>query len=382
MNEKQKYSSGHFVRAQAGTDFEYKYFLPSLLPERLDFTDPNLILLLEDATQKLGELNAYSLLVPDIDYFIKMHEVKEATESSRIEGTRTNVEEAMLAEDDVAPERRDDWREVQNYVKAMNYAIERMNDLPLATRLIKETHAVLLAGVRGEHRSPGEVRRSQNWIGGETIRDARFVPPIHTEVERYLDNLDHYWNDRALTTPILIKAAISHYQFETVHPFLDGNGRLGRLIIVLYLISKNKLSRPILYLSDYFSKHRQGYYEALDAVRYGGDLEHWLKFFLVAVSETATLSCETLQRIIGLRERDRQKIVRFGKRIKNNTKLLNSLYHQPVTSIPEVAVLLEATRQTASQTVKDLIELGILVPKGGATRGRSFVYQEYIDLFE
>lgn len=376
-----QYNQGKFIRSQANTDFEYKYFMPSLLPDIFEFDDPNINVLLEDATQKLGELNAYSLLVPDIDFFIKMHEVKEATESSRIEGTKTNINEAVMDEEDIQPERRDDWKEVQNYIKALNFAINEMHELPLATRLIKETHAVLLSGVRGENKTPGEIRHSQNWIGGETIRDARFVPPIHTEVDRYLSDLDHYLNDKALSTPILIKAAIAHYQFETVHPFLDGNGRMGRLLIVLYLINRKKLSRPVLYLSDYFSKHRQGYYSALDAVRFDGDLEHWVKFFLVAVADTAKKSCETLQKIIGLREQTQRKIIDNGKRVQNSTKVIEAMYSRPIMSIGEIATEIGVSYQAANEIVKDLATLDVVKETTGALRGKNYAFEEYLNLF-
>ena len=376
-----RYNQGKFIREQANTDFEYRYFMPSLLPDVFEFDDPNINVLLEDATQKLGEVNAYSLLTPDIDFFIKMHEVKEATESSRIEGTRTNVDEAVMNEEDVDPEKRDDWREVQNYVKALNFAIDKMQTLPLATRLVKETHAVLLSGVRGENKTPGEIRKSQNWIGGETIKDARFVPPLHTEIDRYLSDLDHYLNDKALSTPILIKAAIAHYQFETVHPFLDGNGRMGRLLIVLYLINKKKLSRPVLYLSDYFSKHRQGYYSALDAVRYDGDLEHWVKFFLVAVANTAKTSCETLQKIIELREKTNTAIITNGKMVQNSMKIIDAMYSRPVMSVNEMANEMGVSYQAANKIVKELVSLGILGEIAGAKRGRNYTFKEYLELF-
>lgn len=377
-----RYNQGNFIRAQANTDFEYKYFMPSLLPDVFEFEDPNINVLLEDATQKLGELNAYSLLVPDIEFFIKMHEVKEATESSRIEGTRTNVDEAVMNEKDISPEKRDDWHEVQNYIKALNFAINKMDELPLATRLIKETHAVLLSGVRGENKTPGEIRKSQNWIGGETIRDARFVPPIHTEIDYYLSDLDHYLNDKALSTPILIKTAIAHYQFETVHPFLDGNGRMGRLMIVLHLINRKKLSKPVLYLSDYFSKHRQGYYAALDAVRFEGDLEHWIKFFLVAVADTAKNSCETLQKVINLKEEVQNKLINYGKRVQNATKIINSMYSRPIMSVNEIASETNISYQAANNIVKDLMNLGILDEITGAQRSKIYVFDEYLRLFK
>lgn len=371
----------YYHKRFGGGKWEVFVILSTNLDNKILFVKKNAKILTEYATQKLGELNAYSLLVPDIDFFIKIHEVKEATESSRIEGTKTNVDEAVVAKQDVAPEKRDDWQEVQNYIIALNYTIDRMKQLPLATRLIKEAHAVLLNGVRGEHKTPGELRRTQNWIGGSTIRDARFVPPAHTEVDRCLSDFDHYLNDKALSTPILIKAAISHYQFETIHPFLDGNGRMGRLIIVLYLLSKQKISQPVLYLSAYFSKHRSEYYSALDAVRFDGDLEHWIKFFLVAVAETAKFSCETLQKIIQLREKSQREIIEANKRVPNANRLLNLMYSKPILSVNEAAFDLMVSRQTANELLKDLTRLDILEEKNGISKGKSYIFKEYLDLF-
>ena len=376
-----RYISGIFRRAKAGTDFEYQYFLPNQLPERIDFKDPNIALLLEDATQKLGELNAYAKLVPDVEFFIKMHEVKEATESSKIEGTRTEIDEAVMEEEDINPERRDDWQEVQNYIKAMRFSINELDKVPLATNLLKRTHRILISGVRGEHKTPGEVRRTQNWIGGATIRDAHFVPPLPEDVDSLLSDLDHYWNDRALTTPLLIKAGISHYQFETIHPFLDGNGRLGRLIIVLFLMEKKKLSKPILYLSDFFAKHRSKYYEALDAVRERNDIEHWIKFFLVAVAETADRSCKTLQMIIDLKSKNNDKILSLGKRAPIASRLLNQMYSAPIMTIRQITETLNITSTSANILVRSLMDLGILTELTGFARNRLFAYSEYMELF-
>ena len=377
----EKFESGKLLRTSAGTDFEYKYFMPNLLPENISFDDPNTTLLLEEATQRLGELNAYAKLVPNVDFFIKMHEAKEATASSKIEGTRTEIDEAVMEEENIDPERRDDWLEVQNYIKAMRFAIKNLEKYPLATNLLKNTHRVLISGVRGEHKTPGELRRTQNWIGGSTIRDAHFVPPIPEEINNLMNDLDHYWNDKALTTPLLVKAAVSHYQFETVHPFLDGNGRLGRLIIVLYLIEKQKLSRPVLYISDYFSKNRTQYYDALDAVRFNNDIERWIKFFLVAVSETAKQSCETLQKILDLKIASDQKILTLGKRAQSAAKLLEYMYGAPTIDAKRVSEVTGLSTTPANALIKGLSQLGIITEITGFSRNMLYQYKEYLELF-
>lgn len=375
------FESGRMRTALAGDPGEYQYFMPNLLPDRVVFSDPGVAMLLEEANQHLGELNAYAKLVPDVDFFIKMHESKEATTSSRIEGTRTEIDEAVMDEENILPERRDDWLEVQNYVKAMCHAIKRLDEIPLATNLLRETHRVLLSGARGERKTPGEFRTTQNWIGGATIRDAHFVPPVPQEVDAFMNDLDHYWNDRAMATPILVKAAISHYQFETVHPFLDGNGRLGRLTIILFLMDKKKLCKPILYLSDFFAKHRMDYYDALDAVRIHNDIERWVKFFLVAVSETAKHSCETLQKIIDLKSENDKLILTLGKRAQNAAKLLEHMYSAPIVDIKQAAQLLGVTSSSANILISELEELGILKEITGFSRNRLYEYSGYMNLF-
>lgn len=376
------FKAGRFITESSGTDFEYKYFMPNFLPEKISFTDPNISLLLEEATQNLGELNAYSKLVPNVDFFIKMHEAKEATASSKIEGTRTEIDEAVMDEENIEPERRDDWLEVQNYIKAMRFAIGELEKYPLATNLLKSTHKVLISGARGEYKTPGEIRKTQNWIGGATIRDAHFVPPIPQEVDSLMGDLDHYWNDRALTTPLLIKAALSHYQFETVHPFLDGNGRLGRLVIVLFLIEKRKLSKPVLYLSDYFSKNRLQYYDALDSVRMNDDVERWIKFFLVAVAETAKQSCETLQKIIDLKAKNDQKILKLGKRAQSASKLLDAMYGSPIVDAKKAGEIVGISSTAINVLLSELVKLGILEEITGFSRNRLYQYSEYLGLFK
>ena len=267
------FRAGGFVR-----QYEYESFRPTPV-DRTFQLDADITTALEKASGLLGELNAYSNLIPDIDFFIHMHIYKEAVESSRIEGTRTEFDEVFLKEGDVAHDKRDEWREVHNYTKAMNDSIKKLDELPLSMRLLKETHRTLMTGVRGGEKCPGEIRTSQNWIGGSSLKDAVFIPPHKDELAHLLSDLESFWHNPKSKVPDIIKAAISHYQFETIHPFLDGNGRIGRLLITLYLIEKNVLSKPTLYLSNFFSKNKGSYFEALTTVRHSNDLKHWLLFF-------------------------------------------------------------------------------------------------------
>ena len=235
--------------------------------------------LLSQADRHLGSLDTYSQYV-NIDLFIQMHIAKEATQSSKIEGTQTNIEEVFLTKEEIHNEKRDDWEEMHNYVSAMNEAVLLLHTLPFSSRLIKNTHKVLLQGVRGEHKLPGEFRTSQNWIGGASINDAVFVPPVHTSINELMSDIEKFANDDLNPLPDLLKIALIHYQFETIHPFLDGNGRVGRLLITLYLVNKGILKRPILYLSDFFERNRTLYYDNLQRVRTHNDINQWLSFFL------------------------------------------------------------------------------------------------------
>lgn len=372
----EQFSSGLWLQ-----QYQYKSFSPTPINCEWQWLDPQLNTLLERASRALAELNALSLMVPDVDLFIRMHIAKEANTSSRIEGTQTQMDEALMRKEQVAPEKRDDWQEVQNYIEAINTAVEDLKQLPLSIRVLKQTHAVLLQGVRGDHKMPGDFRTSQNWIGGSNLNNAVFVPPHPSEVPELMGDLEKFWHNEQVQVPDLIRIALSHYQFETIHPFLDGNGRIGRLLITLYLVDKGLLHKPALYLSDFFERNRGAYYDALTVVRSSNDLLHWLRFFLTAVVETATSSKNTFMAIMTLRHEVEHQILTLGKRAENAKKLLLHLYQRPMVSIGDVAEMLGLTHQSATALVKQLENLNILVETTGYGRNRLYLFKRYFDLF-
>jgi len=372
-----------FISGSYKNGFHYRYFLPEKINHPFYWTDPSISELLERASLRLGELNSFSRLVPDTDMFIIMHVVKEAVVSSRIEGTRTNMEEALIDEKDIDPEKRDDWEEVNNYVKAMNYAIEELNSLPLSNRLIKNTHRILLSSGRGEHKNPGEFRTSQNWIGGATLSDAVFIPPAHTELPELLSDLETFLNNQDLKIPHLIKAAIAHYQFETIHPFLDGNGRIGRLLITLYLVAGKILEKPLLYLSEYFEKNKTLYYDNLTFVRTKNDLSQWIRFFLAGVIATAEKSVQTLQSIIELKARiEKEQLLPMGRRSKQALDLFHHLFRKPVITVADAKTMTGLSPKAANELVRLFTEKNILRETTGYRRNRIFVFGEYLRLFK
>ena len=372
-----EFRAGHYE-----PQFEYESFVPEFIHHDWILADGEVLELLGQADRAIGELNAFASLAPDIAFFIRMYVAKEATQSSRIEGTQTNIEDAFKSAADLDPEQRDDWAEVRNYIKAINFAIERLENLPLSNRLLRETHALLLEGVRGEHKMPGEFRQSQNWIG-VSLKNAAFVPPHHERVPELMSDLELFLHDARVGVPPLIKIAVAHYQFETIHPFLDGNGRLGRLMISLYLASHGLLNRPALYLSDYFERNKTAYIDHLMAVREGDHLRAWLVFFLFGVSETARQSVEVFRGILALKERiEREVLPRFSSRRQASAQLLmRHLYQQPIVNIEQVSDLLGTSTNTASDLIRDFVSYGVLNDITGRQRGRLFAFREYFDLF-
>ncbi len=362
--------------------YKYKSFSPSSINQAWEIADGEIQQLLSDADRVLGELNAFSQLVPDVDFFIRMHITKEATQSSRIEGTRTNMEEALLDENDIEPEKKDDWEEVQNYIGAINEAIKQLHTLPLSNRLLRDTHKILMQGVRGKTKQPGEFRNSQNWIG-VSLKNAVFIPPHQDEVNELMGDLETFIHNNELHVPHLIKIAIAHYQFETIHPFSDGNGRLGRLMIALYLASHGLLHKPALYLSDYFERNKTEYVDRLMAVRESNKMKEWLVFFLYGVRETAESSIQVFKDIIALKEKlEREVLPRFStRRQKNAQNLMTHLYQTPVTNIKAVSNLLSLNTNTASALVTDFVKHGVLHELTGNRRNRTFLFKEYLMVF-
>lgn len=362
--------------------YKYQYFMPEKINHDFSWEDTSINTLLEKASFHLGALNSFSSLVPDADMFIIMHIFKEAVISNRIEGTRTNIEEALNEQDNLDPEKRNDWQEVHNYVKAMNNAIQELENLPLSNRLVKNTHKILLSTGRGEHKSPGEFRISQNWIGGTSLSDAVFIPPAHEELPELLSDLELFLNNTNINIPHLIRIAIAHYQFETIHPFLDGNGRIGRLLISLYLVHSKVLQKPLLYLSDFFEKNKTLYYDNLTFVRTKNDMSQWIKYFLEGVSQTAENSAQTLKKIIELKtDLEKNKLLSLGKRTKTANEFLYFLFHNPVITSAVLQKEMKITAKTANSLIDAFIGLNILKERTGYSRNRIFVFSKYVELF-
>ncbi|RLF27226.1 MAG: Fic family protein [Thermoplasmata archaeon] len=341
--------------------------------------------LLERASHALGQLDGAVLTLPNPDLFVLMYVRKEAVLSSQIEGTQSSLQDVLSAEAKIySPDRPKDVREVINYVKAMRYGLERLKDLPVSVRLIREIHKHLLEGVRGSELTPGELRRSQNWIGpgGCGLGEATFIPPPPSEIPQALSDWERFLHGDD-EIPVLIKVGLAHAQFETIHPFLDGNGRIGRLLITFLLVEKGVLRKPVLYLSHYFKQHRQEYYERLQAIRDEGRWEEWLAFFLQGIAEVSEMAAVTARRILRLREALRSRITEnLGKSAGNGLKTLEQLFESPIVDVMSVKKLIGTAYPAANQLMKRLTELGVVTEFTGKKRNRRFAFKEYIDLFD
>lgn len=361
----------------------FKAFIPEQFPPKgLIFNDLKIIKLLSEANLLLGKLDGIAKLLPDIDFFIFMYIKKESAYSSQIEGTKARLTDALLAEVERTPDLPDDVDDILHYITAMNKGLGRLESLPLSLRLIKEIHQVLLTGARSStHPYPGEFRRVQNWVMGISPADARFVPPPPEYVVSAMGDLEKFFYSFE-NIPILIKVALIHSQFETIHPFVDGNGRTGRLLITFYLCQQKALMRPVLYLSEYFKKHREFYFSMLDEYR-KGNITDWLEFFLKGVVNVAKGAIETSDKIIDLRERESHKILSLGRASKNGIVLLKNLYKLPIVNVRKVQEFTGLSREAANRLVKRFINLGLLHPKEKQKKyGRIFIYKEYLNLFE
>jgi Fic family protein len=373
--------AGQYLPQPAG----YRAFIPAPLPPDPPVNlDGELQVLLSHADRALGRLDGSIKTLPNPDLFVFMYVRKEAVLSSQIEGTQSSLQDVLDAEAKIHDaDRPQDVDEVVNYVRAMNYGIARLDDFPVSIRLIREIHAKLLENVRGAHLTPGELRTSQNWIGpgGCKLNEATFVPPPPDQVAEHLSDLERFLHTDA-RLPLLVKIGLAHVQFETIHPFLDGNGRIGRLLISFLLCEQRVLLKPVLYLSHYFKRHRQLYYERLQAVRDEGAWEAWLAFFLQGVNEVSEQATETARQILSLRENHRRVITNtLGRAAGNGHRVLDHLYEHPTVSVADIKKLTGTTYPAANELVARLEEEGILNEITGQTRNRKFRYQKYIDLF-
>lgn len=374
--------SGTYIRQPTG----YSAFFPAPLPPDPPIRiEGKLQSLLSRADRALGRLDGSIHTLPHPELFVAMYVRKEAVLSSQIEGTQSSLRDVLTAEAKVLdPGRPRDVDEVFQYISAMNHGLARLASLPISVRLIREIHEKLMVGVRGGHLTPGELRTSQNWIGpaGCTLTDAAFVPPPPGEVPRLLSELEKFLHADS-NLPLLVKIALAHAQFETIHPFLDGNGRLGRLLITFLLCERQVLEKPVLYLSWYFKRHRQDYYDHLQAIRDRGEWEKWIAFFLKAVDEVSQHATETVRGILTLRERHRELITRnLGRTAGNGHRLLEHLYQHPIVSAKNVRQVIDTSRPVASTLVARLVEQGILSEITGNARNRRYIYREYLNLFQ
>jgi len=374
---------------RAGTSvtqpYDYRALIPNPLPPNPQLSlDKEIIETLSRADTAIGRLSGISEALPNPDLFVAMYVRKEAVLSSQIEGTEASLEDVLEYESENKPKTLpNDVAEVVNYVKAMNYGLNRSGELPLSLRLIKEIHNELMRDVRGGDKTPGEFRKTQNWIGpkGCTLSNARFVPPPPHEMMQALGDLEKYMHSK-LNYPLLIECGLIHYQFETIHPFLDGNGRIGRLLVAFFLCHKKILKKPLLYLSHYFKQNRLEYYNRLMAVREKGDFESWIKFFLRGVANVSEEACETSHKIITLKDKDKKRIAETCRGSSKAAILHEKLFDKPIISIKDMAKIMGTTFPTASNVCKELVKIDVLKETTGKERNKLFAYKEYLDILK
>lgn len=384
------YESGYYIKQK-----DYKSFVPSFINKTFELSDLKIISLLERAGRFIGELNAYSKNLPNIQSFLWFLSVTEATSSNKIEGTKITLSEVVSPEEDILPERRDEKNEIIDYLIALQHAYRKLTGisniliepvqsdtdiLPFCTRLIKETHEILLTDSRGEDKNPGEYRTSQNWIGGSMPSTASFVPPPADKISELLSDFENFWHNDSFDIPILLKIAISHYQFETIHPFLDGNGRIGRLIIIMQLVDSGILELPTLYLSRYFERNRKQYYDALNLVRENNDINQWVKYFLEGICDISKYTVMKLKEVDDLNNKCEEKIKCFTKSHVNASKLLKLLYQKISVKVKDVAEALDVDYQVANGLIKSFIKAGILT-SGNKRRNITYTFSEYLNIF-
>ena len=368
--------AGRVVRAPEG----HATFIPAPLPPLLEYT-PALVRLLSVADAALSELSGIGRILPNPHLLIAPYVRREAVLSSRIEGTRTSLSDLLADEAGQSPQTEtDDVREVRNYVSALDHGIARLSQLPLSLRLVRELHRILMSGVRGERATPGEFRRSQNWIGGTRPGNAYFVPPPAENVLECLGELEKFLHNMPQATPPLLKAALAHVQFETIHPFLDGNGRLGRLLITLILCEQQVLREPLLYLSLYFKEHRQYYYDLLNTIRATGDWETWLQFFAEAVTATATQGVESISTLAQMADADRAAIAKLGRAAPSVEKIHAAMLERPIVSAGWLAEKTGLTPATVNKSLNHMESLGIISQLGNGKRNRLFAYSRYMQI--
>lgn len=367
--------SGEYISNLSG-EAMYKSFRPAPLPPVIDM-DKEMVSLLTSATRALATLDTLSSYIPNMNLFVSMYVRKEALLSSQIEGTQATLEDVL--DPLIEKNANQNVADVVNYIKATEFALERMNTLPLCNRLIKETHEVLMSGVRGQEKNPGEFRTSQNWIGatGSSLKNARYIPPNPEDMINAMSDLEKYINsDDSLD--LLIQAALLHYQFETIHPFLDGNGRIGRLLITLFLMEKKVLNSPALYISYYLKKNRIEYYDRMSEVRNKDNYEQWVKFFLNAIKESADESVDTIKKLSVLHDANVEKISAMGRATKNARAVFDYLEQNPIIDIGKTAEELNLAFSTVSLAVNRLVDAGILIQTNNANRNRVFAYEDYL----